>query len=115
MNQQLSGEAINAAINSFGKNNVITGAEQSENGINCSHAGSENVSAFAAFEFGNGALEGLAVGMIGARVIVAFIFANFFVDVGGGLVDGRDDGAGSGIGFLSYVDGIGGKTHGVLL
>jgi len=47
--------------------------------------------------------------VIGSRVIVAFVFAQLFVDVRRGLIDGRDDGpvAGSGPG---HMNGVGGKT-----
>ena len=68
-----------------------------------------------ALKLGNGPFERFAVGVIRARVIVAFVFAQFFVYVRGGLIDGRDDGPGGGIGFLTHMNGVGGKTHDALL
>src|SRR6266571_1464337 len=49
--------------------------------------------------------------MIGTRVVEPFVFAKFLLDVGGGLVDGKNDGAGGGVGLLPDVDSIGGETH----
>ncbi len=67
------------------------------------------------FQLGNRAIEGFEVWMVCARVIVAFVFSKFFVDVRGGLIDWCDDGPGGGIGFLPDMNGVGGKTHSALL
>ena len=90
---------------------VVAGAQQPENGIDARHAGGENVGAVTVFEFGHGALQRFAIGMIGARVIVALVLAELFVHVGGGLVDRCDDGAGGRIRLLPDVNGICSETH----
>src|SRR5712692_3998406 len=87
---------------------------ETEDGVDGGHAGSENVGALPAFEFSDGALERFAIGMIGACVVVAFIFAQLGLHVGGGLIDRRNDGARSGIRLLPDVNRVGGKTHGGL-
>jgi hypothetical protein len=54
--------------------------------------------------------------MIGARVVVAFIFPQRFVDVGRSLIDGRNDSACGGIRLLPDVYGVCGITDlGLLL
>src|SRR5579863_7881943 len=50
--------------------------------------------------------------MIGASVVVTLpVFAELFLNVGGSLVDRRDDGSSGGIGLLPDMNRIGGKTH----
>ena len=51
LDQQLRGEAEDAAIDGLRKNGVVARAEQTKHGINGGHAGSEDVSGVAAFEF----------------------------------------------------------------
>src|SRR5216684_2643349 len=115
MHEKLRGETEDAAVHGFGDDGMIAGAEETENGVNGGHSRSENVSALPAFEFSDGALESFAIGMIGARVVVAFVLAQFGLHVGGGLIDRRNDGAGGGIRLLPDVNRVGGKTHGGLL
>ena len=107
LNEELRGEAVDSAINGAGKNGVVAGAEQSKDRIDCSHAGSKDVSSDSAFEFGDGAFEGFAIRVVGARVVVAFVLAEGFLDVGGRLIDRRDDGAGGGIRLLSHMNRVG--------
>src|SRR5205823_10384031 len=71
--------------------------------------------AVAAFQLGDRTFQRFAVRVIRSRVIVAFVFAQLFVYVRGGLIDGRDDGSSGGIGFLAHMNGVGGKTHCALL
>ena len=94
---------------------MIAGAQKPEDCVDSRHAGRENVGAVPAFQLGNGAFQGFAVGMIRSRVIVALVLAQLFIDVRGSLIDGRDDGPSGGIGFLPDVNGVGGKTHCALL
>ncbi len=65
----------------------------------------------ATLELGYGTLERFAIGMIRPRIVVPFVLAELFVDVGGGLIDRRNNGAGRRIRFLPDMNGVGGKTH----
>ena len=111
LHEELRGQAVDAAVNGFGDDGVVAGAQKAKDGVDRGHARGENVGGRAAFETRHRALEGLAIRMRGAGVVESFVLAHRILDVRGGLVDGRDDGAGGGIRFLSDVDGIGGKTH----
>src|SRR4029077_14960662 len=115
VHQELCGEAEDSAVNGFGDYRVIAGTQKTEYSVNRSHAGGKYIGTLAAFQFGDGAFESFAIGMIGARVVVAFVFAEFGLDIGRSLVDRRDDGAGSGIRFLSHMNRVGGETHYALL
>src|SRR6266403_2824342 len=91
---------------------MVARAQQAEDGIDASHPGSKNVSAVAAFEFGDGALQRFTVGMVGARVVpTVFIFSQLHVHISRCLIDRRDDGAGGRVRFLADVDGIRSETH----
>src|SRR6267143_1058803 len=115
VDEELRGKAEYAAVNSFGEDYVIARAQKPEDRVDSRHARRENVGAVAAFQLGDRAFQRFAVRVIGSRVIVAFVFAQLFVDVRRGLIDGRDDGPGGGIGFLAHMNGVGGKTHSALL
>ncbi len=115
MHQELRGEAEDSAVNGFGYYSVITGTQKTKDSVNSSHAGREYIRALAAFQFSDGALESFAIRMIGSRVVVTFVFAELGLDIGGSLVDRRDDGTGSGIRFLSHMNRVGGETHYPLL
>src|SRR5258708_18264143 len=105
VDEKLGGEAVNATVDRFRKHNVIAGAEQTEHRIDGRHAGGKSVSGLAAFQFGERFFPSFAVGGIGTGVVEAFIFAEFVLDVGGGLVDGRYDSSSSWIRLWSYLDG----------
>ena len=94
---------------------MVPRSQKPEHGINSRHAGRENVGAVAAFELGHRALQGFAVRVIRSRVVVPFVFAELFVHVRRGLINRRDDCPGGGIGLLPDVNGVGGKTHDLLL
>ena len=98
MHQKLCGESENATVNGFGNDYVVTGTQQPKHRIDGSHPGGKNVSALAALEFRYGALKGLPVGMLGARIVEAFILAQFRLHIGRSLIDRRDNGAGRGSG-----------------
>ncbi len=115
VHKELRGEPEYPAVNGFGEDRVIARAQEPEDRVDSRHAGRENVGAVAAFQLGDRAFERFAVRVIGSRVIVAFVFAQLFVDVRRGLIDGRYDGPGGGIGFLAHMNGVGGKTHSPLL
>src|ERR1700730_16842113 len=91
---------------------MISRTQHAKNRVDASHPGGKCVSAVAIFKFGESALQCLAVRMVGARVIVALIFPQLLVDVRGCLIDGRDDGSGGRIRFLSDVNSVSGEAHG---
>src|ERR1700722_11369631 len=112
VNQELRGEPKTAAVYRFGEHHMVARPQQPKDGVDASHSGSKYVSAVAVLESGDGALQSLSIGMIGARVVVTvFIFPQLFVYVSGCLIDWRDDGAGGRIWFLADVDGVSGETH----
>ncbi len=94
---------------------MVARAQQAKDRVNSRHAGRKNISAVAAFQLGNGAFESFAVRVIGARVIVPFVLAQFLIDVRGGLIDRCDDGSGGGIGLLPDMNGVCSETHCALL
>lgn len=106
LDEELRGETVNAAVNGAGKNGVVSGPEQTKDRIDGSHAGSEYVGGDSSFEFGDGAFEGFAIGVVRARVVETLVFAEGFLDIGGGLVDRSDDGAGGGVGLLAHVNRV---------
>src|SRR5690349_8207422 len=69
----------------------------------------------AALELGQSFFQCFAVRMIGAGVVVAFIFAELFLHISGGLVDWGDNGPGGRIRLLADVNGVCSETHGNLL
>ena len=115
MHQQLRGKPENAAIHGFRQNHVVSGAQQTENGIDSCHSRGENVSAVPAFELGNGAFESFAIRVAGTRVVVSLVLSELFVDIRRSLIDRRDDRARGRIRLLAHMNGIGGKTHDALL
>ncbi len=94
---------------------MIAGAEQPEDRVDSRHPGRKHIGAVAAFQLGHRAFQCFTIWVIRPRVIVAFVLPQFFVDIGGGLIDGRDDGSRGGVGLLPDMDGVGGKTHCALL
>ena len=82
MDKKLRGDAIDTAVDSFRKDNVVAGAEKAKDSINGGHARSKYVSRVAAFKLGESSLKGLAIGMICTRVVEAFVFAEFGLDIG---------------------------------
>jgi len=98
VHEELRGKTKYAAVDRFGKDHVIARAQKPEDRVDPRHARRENVGAVAAFQLGNRAFQRFAVRVIRSRVIVALVLAQLFVDVRGGLIDGRDDGSGGGSG-----------------
>ncbi len=111
MHEELCGEPEDSAVHSFRNYGVITRTKKAENGVNRGHPGSKYVSALPSFQFCDRALESLAIGMLGARVVEALVFTKLRLHICGSLVDGRDNSAGSGIRFLSHMNRVGGETH----
>ena len=68
------------------------------------HAGCKRVAGNAAFQHRHVLLERHARRILRARVFEAFVFAEAFLNVGGGLIDRNGDGAGGGIRFLAGMD-----------
>src|SRR5260370_31639137 len=115
VHEQLRCQSKDPTVNSLGDYRVVAGAQQTEHRVDSRHPRGKNISALATFEFGHRALERLAIGMFGPRVIKALVFAELRLDVGGSLIDRRDDGAGGGIWFLSHMNRIGCETPDALL
>src|SRR5260370_7736228 len=90
---------------------MVPGTTQPEDGVNRRHPRGEHVGAFAAFEFRHGAFERLAVRVIGAPVVVAFVFAQLLLHVCRSLLDGRDNRSGGWIRLLPDAYRLSGKSH----
>src|SRR5260370_35851709 len=93
----------------------MAGPKKTEHRVDGRHPGSKHVSALSAFQFRNGALKRLTIRMLGARIVEAFILAQFGLHVRRSLIDRRDNGARSGIRLLSHVNRVGSETHNALL
>jgi zinc protease len=115
VDKELRAEAVDAPVNGLGEHDVFAGSEQTKNRVNGRHAGSEHVGGQPAFQFRDRPFESLAIGMIGARVVVAAPgLPQFLVNVGRSLVDGRNHRTGRRIRFLTHVNRIGCKSHSLL-
>ena len=112
MDKKLRGDAIDTAVDGFREYDVVARAQKAKDSINGGHARTKRVSRVTAFKLGESSLKGLAIGVIGASVVEAFVFAELVLDIGRSLINGENDSASRGIGLLSDVDGICGKTHG---
>jgi len=73
---------------------VIACLQQARNRVDCGHAAGENGRGHAAFERREVLLEARAGGVGDARVLVAFVFADALLHVGGGGIDWDRDRAG---------------------
>src|SRR5271157_4526308 len=71
MNKKLCRDAVNAAIDSLREQYVVAGTQKTENCVDARHAGRKSVRAVAAFELGESAFDRFAIGVVGARVIIA--------------------------------------------
>src|SRR5579863_4331117 len=111
MHEELRREAKDAAVNGLGDDYVIAGSQETKDRVDAGHARRKDVCGLAAFKLGYSAFERFAVGMIGARVVVTFVFAELGLHVCGSLVDRSDNGAGGGIRLLADVNSIRSKTH----
>ena len=107
VDEQLRNQAKCSAIERRRQNRVIARPKKTEDCIDRRHAGSEGVSGFSTFEFGQGALKGHAVRVRGARVDVAFVLVQVVEHIGRRLIDRSHDGAGQRIRLLAHVNRVG--------
>src|SRR5580704_6203254 len=94
---------------------MVAGAQQPKHGIDRGHSRGEDVGGLSAFQASDATLEGAAVRVCCARVVVAFILAQLLLHVCRGLKNRRDDSARSRFRLLSNVDRVGGESHAVFL
>src|SRR5208283_802814 len=91
-------------------NDVVSSLEHGRDGVDGGHSAGEDFRSDSCFERGKIGFEAIAGGIGDARVFVAFVFPDLFLDVSGGSVDGDVDRACRGFGFLSGVNGASGET-----
>ena len=104
-------QAGSAAVEIVAADDVVAGLQHADDGVDRSHAAGEDSGGDSAFERGEIFLKPGARGIRHARVLVSFVLADALLDVSGGRIDRNRDRAGEWIGFLSGVDGAGGKTE----
>ena len=107
VDEDLIEQARRPAIEIVAGNNVVAGFEHGSNGVDRRHSAAEDARCRPAFERGKVRLQPVASGIRYARVFVAFVFSDFFLNVSGSRIDGRADRTGKGIGLLSSMDGAG--------
>ena len=103
-------QAVGAAVDVVTRHDVVTGAKQLERRVEGGEPGAEGEAERPALEARDVPLERLARGVLGAGVFVALVPAQPLLDIGGGLVDRRHDGAGHRVGPLARVHGAGGEA-----
>ena len=92
------------AIGVVGDDDVIAGLEKGGNRGDSGHAGGEREGAAARLDGGEVGFERRPRRVLRPRVLVAFVLAKRVLDVGRGLKDRRDDGAGRRVGLLSGMN-----------
>ncbi len=75
------------------------------------HARRKRICRNPAFQRRHVFLERKPRGVLCPRILVAFVLSETFLNVGGGLKNRRDDGAGRWVGLLPGVNGVGSKSH----
>ena len=108
--QYLIEEAGHASVEIVAADHVIAGFVHGADGIDCRHPAGEDAGGDSAFEGRQIFFQAGASGIGDAGVFVAFVLAQFLLDVGGGRIDGNCYRAGFRVGLLSGVDGFGGET-----
>ena len=103
--QHLLEEADRAAVDDVGDDNVIAGLQdrQEERGDG-GHAGGEADGRRRVFQSAEGGFERGDGRIRGARIGKALVHADGLLVIGGGLIDGREDRAGCGIGGEAAAD-----------
>src|SRR5689334_881328 len=79
------------------------------------HPRSETIVALPAFQLRHRDLQRFPVRLMRSRVIVTFVFPQRIIDIGGSLINRRDNRACRRIRLLAHMNSIGGKTHDALL
>ena len=113
LGQHLVHEAERAAVDVRGEHDVIPrGKDRAQQGVLRGHAGGEREGPGALLEGGELFLETVACGIGTAAVFVApgAELVHAVLDKRGGLVNGRDHGAGGRVGLLAVVDGARGES-----
>src|SRR5208282_473787 len=108
--EHLVEQARRPSVKIVSGNDVVSSLEHGRDGVDGGHSAGENFRGDSCFERGEIGLEAIAGGIRDARIFVAFVFPDLFLDVSGGSVDGDVDRACRGFGFLSGVNGASGET-----
>ena len=90
---------------------MVAGPQQPEQRINSRHARGEYVCRLAAFQARHATLQGPPVGVRRARIVVAFILSQRFLDISRSLINWRDNRPGGRFRLLSYVNRVGRESH----
>lgn len=102
---------VGTAVHIVAAEHVIARPQQGQgDGGFGGQAGGEAQAVRATFERGEGRFQRGASGVAGAGIVVALVHAHGFLSKGAGLVNRDDHRASGGVGFLTGVDGAGGKT-----
>ena len=104
-------EAVGAAVEVVGADDLVAGLEQLYQAVDGGHAGGEGQAVLPVFQRRHRVLQLGAGGVVGARVLVAFVVAGAALHIGRGLVNGRHNGPGFGVGVDAGVDGFGSEFH----
>lgn len=99
-----------ASIYILPADDVIARAEQFHDGIETSHSARKGKSVTAAFQRRDVSFQGFPRGVFPASVLVSLVVAESVLDVCGGQVNRRHDGAREGLRSLSGVNGAGRDT-----
>ena len=89
---------------------MVAALQHRRDGADGGHAGRERERRLPAFDRREIALERRARRILRARVLEALVLAELLLDVGRGLIDRRDDGAGRRIGLLAGVEADRGES-----
>ena len=104
-------QAEGAAVGVVAHQHVIAGLEPRQDGVDRCHARGEREARHAGFDGGDVALEGHPRRVVRAAVLVPLVLAQAFLDIGGGLVDGGDDGAGGRVRLLAGMNADGAEVR----
>ena len=104
-----------AAVEIVRGDDMVTGLHELAHRDHGGHTAGKHWCGNAAFQGREILLQPGARGIAGARVVVAFGYAQLFLRVGGSGKNRRSDGAGRRIGVVADVDGASGKSGSVLL
>ncbi len=98
-------EAVGSAVHVLAADDMVAGGEQLEDRIERRQPRAEGKAMGAPLQARDAALQSFPGGILGPGVLVPFVASEPLLDVGGGLVDRRHDGAGERVGGLAGVDG----------
>src|ERR1700674_4380413 len=110
VNEDLIEQTRRPAVEIVAGDDVVACFKHRSNRIDGSHAAGAHARRRSAFERSEVRLQPVASRIRYARVLVSFVLADFFLDVGGSRVDRYSNGPRSGVGLLSDVDGTGCKA-----